>query len=503
MKIDVVDETHWREAMVRRTGSGSGDTRLASAVLKVMQSSGIGVPIDAAYDFTAWLGDRDRGKRLWRELFYSVFKELDLTSLGISMQAVQTALRNAPFEAVRLFLLPVTHRVLSKLGQNMLLSVHSGNGAVSDDAYRKYASDFDDKFLELINHQSQEEKDDQQEAKAWRESLGLALVQFARSPDDVVDDAMSHDVLGACLFLSALEPVIPQTRDKLPEFSVRIGTVRKSARYNSDGVTGIRHASPSEDPSMMVPSQLVYPFIFLTERIENEGFTAFDRPPPLPQKAQLLLVAFPINLKESPAVSVLRAAWWRACRQVEAALIQASVTLSFCWLSETRGRVGRDSIVRCPSFDDRFVSLSSHRNYLGSFPKVFAPFLAGTRPLSDFGNAVNPPQKRAPLETSLTDNDVILPIDKRNMLKLYLMSVRQGDASESDDLNDHIQALNPGTAARGHIRIAQGEKEGETWIIYDDEDPVVFSSAFEDRKAAVTSIQEKMIERMMQVHSHG
>jgi len=269
-------------AQQRRTGPAK---RLGFAVLRLAQSSGLAVPVETAFEFADWLLGAGGVAEEWDQIFPPSL----LRNEGLGVAKLADRLAAQPFHAVRLVFFPVMARVQDIVAAGQFLTARNaadgpafaGHDAQLTAAYRATLSD-------LLQGKAQGEKRqtrlDAAEVKAWRLAIGLRALQFLRLGEEWEDTAPECDVQAAEFFLGAsdIEPSEPLQQKADPQ--IRLATTRISHRFQSDGIEGIRHASPSEDPSAMLASQMVYPSAIMAERIANEGFVAYDRPPPLPEK---------------------------------------------------------------------------------------------------------------------------------------------------------------------------------------------------------------------------
>lgn len=381
MKTQLVAEPHWRSGLSGRAAERVlrklNRPGLARALLRLAQSSGLGLPPMMAVEFAAWLEGVGAEAGDWPQLFAAAMGGLDGRDVEAVGLRVEDGLRLAPYEAARLMLLPALRWALEQVGENLLLVNQA-------DLPRRATGEWDQWEARLRGALTDLATSSQEDHRGWRRAMAVRLVQWARRQDDArdlvdaeaPDEIAEMDVLAAQLFLTAARLNLPVPQDRALPKSMRLGAVRAPGRLQMDGVEGVRQAPPGADPAGMLPHQLAYPFEFMVESIMNEGFQAFDRPPPMPRDRRFLFAALAADLPFGPATSLLLAAWWLAGWQVETALRLHDAQMDFLWAPLRDGQLARGSVHRDARHGARPAPAEDASRQLLRFDTPGHPFLA-------------------------------------------------------------------------------------------------------------------------------
>lgn len=508
MKHEIMGASHWGPIINSRMQTAAQDSHLGLATLRLLHSNGLGLPVETAFSFAAWLQGRGTEGHYWANAFQQLFSGMDLRRMHCSVSMLERSLQKKPFQAVRLFLFPVVRRVLATIKTNLVFSTTDRQSNHAHGDYQNYAEAFQSILASLLPDTSQipTKTANDEGAVAWRRALALRLVQFTHlldDPDDHEEWSMP-DILAAEWFLAASRRQYASGPDRaLPQLA-REGTVRRSSRNQQGGIAGVRHASPGQDPSTMLQHQMVNAFEVLVEQIENEGFIAYDRPPPLPDKKRYIFVALSAEVKESPALSLTRAAWWLACQRLEVALCDQEMSIDFAWLPTAAGRPARGSFVRSPEKFSRIRSSDTSENYLARCPGLGAPFRVGQTRLPGqlLRSKVHWPSSA--IETlSEAGIQVVKKSDSR--VSVFILAVNEVKTDATHEAI-HIKQWRDefaGEAADDPViisaQIVSGSPESGQSIAFEAQDPVNVGADFEGGAGRTLEVADFLIEEMMKV----
>ena len=402
MKLTLLPETTWRQAEEARVMRRLLTDPLTRALLRLVQSSGLGAPPALVAEFADWLRGNLGAARSWDHLMRSILNSVNTRDLqgrggGVggrwSENELEQALRADPFAAARLLLFPTLRTVLSRTGENMLVVDQPGLAPPPPAELSRWQSRMRAELDQLAQAGSGGQASTRTRNHAWRQALAIRLFQWLNRGADVSDpadpalgigrggglvDGADHllrmDMQAAQLFLAATQLKVPVPRDQALPRDIRPGGVRASGRQQMEGVEGVRQAPPGSDPSTMLPHQMVYPFEILVDMMMNDGFLALDRPPPLPRERHFIFAALVQRQPQSPGLSLLRAAWWLACRQVEIGLRQHEAGMQMLWLPRSAGSHGAQATQRRALAGDQVRPTEPGSRYLMRFSQPGDPF---------------------------------------------------------------------------------------------------------------------------------
>lgn len=497
MKVSFVAQDAWQAALdaaqQRRAGPSK---RMGFAVLRLAQSSGLPVPVETAFEFADWLLGAGGVAEEWDQ----VFPPSLLRNEGLGIAKLSERLAAQPFHAVRLVFFPVMARVQEIMGAGQFLTARTaadgpafaGHDAQLTTAYRATLSD-------LLQSKAQSDKRPTQldagELKAWRLAIGLRTLQFLRLGEEWDDTAPECDFQAAEFFLGAgeIEPSEFWQQKSVPQ--IRLATTRTSHRFQSDGIEGIRHASPSEDPSAMLASQMVYPTAIMVERIANEGFVAYDRPPPLPEKHRYVFCALTRDQAETLALSATRAAFWRAAKEIESELANSSGELSFAWINVAQP----DTVtLHMPPIGFRAGFGQSALAWMQKFDGVGAPFWAGPSSLR-IGKKQDTewPEDIAGV---LTAAGLPVAASRERNLRLHISAVTDvGDVSVIAQWGEQVGALNPAVYEQQTVTIGHGNRR----ILVNEAESFELGSEFPEQCSSIATLSQAWLVSMRRVLAHG
>lgn len=504
MKHEVMGAAFWVPVIAQRHRAAAQNFGLEMAILRLLHSNGYGAPIETVFDFAAWLQRKGGAGQYWGNAFQQLFSGMDLRKTRSSVSMVERRMQDNPFQAVRLLLLPAVQRVLAKTGKNILLSTSDHTSPHTKGDYQKYSDAFQATLATLLPENSENPltKANDESTVAWRRAMILRLIQYTHL-EDLSEDPGGQclpDILAAELFLAAERLQVASRPDKAIPQLAQEGTVRRSSRYQQDGITGIRHASPGEDPSSMLQHQMVNAFEVLVEQIENEGFIAYDRPPPLPEKRRFVFAALGADIAEGRGLSLLRAAWWLACQRVETILCEQDSKIDFAWLQTTNGLSGRGNFVRSPEKFMRMRPSDTGARYLAQCEGLGAPFRAGQLKTAS-SDKHGPPLWPDSVVDFLRDEGIQVTSQKEMRVAAMILTVQ---GATGDSTAGHLSAWRDEIAGQG------GEKpvvlsaiinaaQGEHTLAFEADEPMPVSADFEDSAQQAVEIANRLIEEMMKV----
>ncbi len=506
MKHEVMGAPHWGPVIAQRQRASVLETGLGFAVLRLLHSNGYGVPVETAFDFAAWLQRRDADGHFWGNAFQQLFAGMDLRGMHSSVSLLERRMRENPFQAVRLLLLPAAGRVMGRIQKNILFSTTDRCGPHSKGDYQKYAEEFQAELAKILPENSLDPltKANDESTKAWRRALALRLVQYAHLPEipEDPDGRSLPDIFAAELFLAATRQQFSSGPDKAVPQLAQEGTVRRSSRQQQDGITGIRHASPGEDPSSMLQHQMVNAFDVLVEQIENEGFIAYDRPPPLPEKRRFVFAALGADIADSRGLSLLRAAWWLACSRMEIMLCEQDAGLDFAWLQSANGVAGRGGFVRSPQKFARIRPDDTSAHYLARCAGLGAPFRAGRTKVPGAMSAASP-RWPASVVRLLGDEGIRVSDRKQTQVAVLMLSIQEL-AGRGDRHEDHLQVWREDLIVHGveapHILSAVIDSSEDTQSVsLDAGENILVCDDFEGCAQQTLEIANFFIDEMMKV----
>jgi len=504
LKHEVMGAAFWAPVIAQRRRAGGVNFGLEMAILRLLHSNGYGAPIETVFDFAAWLQRKGSAGRYWENAFQQLFSGLDLQKMRSSVSMVERRMRGNPFQAVRLFLLPVVQRVLAKTENNILLSRSDKTSHHSKGDYRKYCDAFQAALAMLLpeNSENPATKVNDESTVAWRRAMILRLIQYTHLGELSEDPGGSclPDTLAAELFLAAERLQVASRPDKAVPLLAREGTVRRSSRFQQDGIAGIRHASPGEDPSSMLQHQMVNAFEVLVEQVENEGFIAYDRPPPLPEKRCFVFAALGADMAEGRGLSLLRAAWWLACQRAEMILCEQDSRVDFAWLQTTNGLSGRGSFVRSPEKFMRMRPGDSGMRYLAQCEGLGAPFRAG-RMKTALSEGRTKPLWPDYLVDFLRDEGLQVIGDRGMQVASMILSVQEATGDSPDG---HASAWRDEITGQGGempvvLSVNINAEQGRHRLAFGAEEPVLVCDDFEEAAQQAVEIANRLIEEMMKV----
>ncbi len=505
-------------ATLAECGRGTDiDRNAALALLRLAHSSGFGVPIGLCFEFTGWIAGQPTQDRFWDGVFRAILAER-LGGRAIATKAdVLARLRRSPFDAISVFFFPVISHVLSCCDSNVLYVDGASSGAdnvgrvheihltnferilseISEEPGGAFAKDAPG-VAELADKEPSAKRADRH--SAFKLSMALQLAQFAGHPARPKDHAEPVDQQAASLFAAACAEFTMQRPRWTAHIQPASSKIRQIARMRIDGARGVRHASPSEDPSSMIPSQLVYPFEFLVERIENEGFLAFDRPPPVPPNQTLVFLAMPEGFADTPGLSVLRAAWWMLGQCAHSFLDSNRTRLHLLWMSRFAGFPGRDTVTwSSDAMSNRRSANAPLADFIASFQNQGAPFLLSL----NSGAAGNSPARGVgePLFQSLLNHDVDVAIDAKNKTRVLALA---GSTIESnlDRLREEILALDANSYAVVDFALTK-DSRGQEKISLANRDAQIVPNDFGEQVALVHRLVEALLREFHEVWTHG
>jgi len=504
LKHEVMGATFWTPVIAQRRRAGAANFDLEMAILRLLHSNGYGAPIETVFDFAAWLQRKGSAGQYWENAFQQLFSGMDLRKIRSSVSMVERRMRENPFQAVRLFLLPVVQRVLAKTEKNILLSRSDKTSHHNKGDYQKYSDAFQATLATLLpeSNEPPATKVNDESTVAWRRAMILRLIQYTHLEDLSEDPGgpCLPDMLAAELFLAAERLQVASRPDKAIPRLAREGTVRRSSRYQQDGIAGIRHASPGEDPSSMLQHQMVNAFEVLVEQIENEGFIAYDRPPPLPEKRCFMFAALAADMAEGRGLSLLRAAWWLACQWAEMILCEQDSRVDFAWLQTTNGFSGRGSFVRSPEKFMRMRPGDTGARYLAQCEGIGAPFRAG-RQKTALSEGRTRPLCPDNLVGLLRDEGLQVIGDGGMQVAAMILSVQEATGDRADE---HTSVWRDEITGQGGemplvLSVTINAAQGRHRLAFGAEEPVLVCDDFEEAAQQAVKIANRLIEEMMKV----
>lgn len=498
MKVSLLAREAWQPDLKARQRRGGHDNGYAA--LRLCHSSGLGVPVETAYEFADWLNGAGSGSEQWDRLF----PEGLLRTEGMSISALIESMAQHPFHATRLLLFPVAARAQAVLDHTVFMTSYGqGYGEGITAAAPEHNVAFRDTVAALLGGGEDASAANvalpaKNELKAWRLSIGLRALQFLRDPSRWDSGLAEPDLLASELFLGAaqLEAADPARRSAVPQ--LQLASTRVSHRFQSDGIEGLRHAGPSEDPSSMLQSQMVYPVEVLAQRIANEGFVAFDRPPHLPERHRYVFCVLADLSIQTARMSVAQAAFWKAARDIEGELASSSGDLSFLWVPLW---APEDNVSHTPAAGERMIRGRPAKDWLQQFEDEGAPF----RVLPE--KWVTQQHQPADFAGSLADNVIMTDVapehDPESVLHLHVsvLADRQESLEEPgiSTLHDEISAFASGHQGQAEVFLpADGDQ-----IIFDGEETFKINTAFEDRCAIVLSLSRCWLASMRRIILDG
>ena len=249
----------------------------------------------------------------------------------------------------------------------------------------------------------------------------------------------------------------------------------------------------------MIPSQLVYPFRFLVERVENEGFLSFDRPPPMPPNQNILLVTAVEGFGDTPGLAVLRAAWWLFSYVTHTRLSAENTKLHLVWASRFQGYSGRDTVA-WSSGDTAFSGRPSGlAGFLTSFLDVGAPFFLS---MSTGDDPAGPDRRQGePLPQTLTQHNVNLIKTKQTNTRVFGL---YGSALNNglQHLKEELLALDADVHVLVDVTLAQDENGAQS-IALAQREPLAVPADFEGRVTQVSELVKFLISEQDRIWSHG
>ncbi len=213
-------------------------------------------------------------------------------------------------EAIRRLLAPLVNAVCKDLVPNIIFggdgfpgSATPGNEPLD---YDKHVTTFDDRLLQhaATLSPSPGQADGGERRLSW---VMLAMIDLVRRRTA----SGRLDELALRLFFEAEWPAPQGNALVVPQGQIASRSVtRAGIRPQQDGVVGVRRSRSVEDLAAILPGQLSAPLPILAQRLLDEGFAVYDRPPPRQEPNNLLAVMLAPDPAECRGLSILRAAWW-------------------------------------------------------------------------------------------------------------------------------------------------------------------------------------------------
>jgi hypothetical protein len=285
------------------------------------------------------------------------------------------------------------------------------------------------------------------------------------------------DAQGLELFASAPEPAIAElerVRNAGPP--ARTSLHRGDIRPQQDGITGHRKTTSFEELAAMDVGFLIGPKPLVAQRLFEEGFVVFDRPPPQDKPEAILLIALAPEATESVALSVARAAWWLAAlHAVQRLRDRRFERVDVVWTQSAHGRTcggarlaleptpaeGKGSAFSTPELSRvRLLEMVTR-------DPVLSPFRRGRTPIG--GSPHSPAQDvSSGLEALLPaeGDQVALGVDRAAWIDVaayetvYVLGLSPEcfDAPiESGDLRDELEARSSGLYGAGMVRYGRSQ----------------------------------------------
>lgn len=480
MKVEVVDASVWAPELREQKRRLSGPD-LGTPFLNLCHSSGLAVPVKVPYDFADWLNGGGFAFSTWDHLLPDPM----LGRAGLTRaQALATLLRD-PFHAARLALFPACAHVQAQSETIQIFHKTGRRSPISEQQSR-----FDRRLEHLLTSEDII-------AQGHRTAIALRLIQYVSNEETRSDAVPAPDTHAAALFLAASNTGQSQATTQKIDPSPEDANTRISHRLQSDGIEGIRHASPTEDPSLMVPSQLVYPGALMLEKILNEGFTAYDRPPPLPEQHQYYFAASVLFSKEEPILSQARAAFWLAARSIERDFAYAPVRLTFAWRASEAGRY---DVLHHSSMRSRNAARRSAVAWLQGFVNEAAPFWSG--PAAFVGQTGSADTRLPDAETLLNPALALRSPDDERSLRTHVTIVSPLGQKLTDGARSTCTAQMQGLGADRYALAELTLNSDESRFALDGRWTDPHTDSFDDQVRAVQTLSQywrasfkKVIER--------
>lgn len=305
MKILSVPQTIWRPVLNRAVTSAGKVAAVGYAGLRSSQAEGSGLPIGLAFSYAEWSRGSHRDLALWQPAAGYI--------AGLAqrpVQALQEWCRSNPSLAIKAWLLPAARLVSQRLGRTAVYVTRETLPTDIDEAeYQGYQAAFEKALHETWIDDS---------TRVARLAIATQIIQQwrlprTRGPIEVPPTAaICEDSDAFELFLAAPLRPTSATNDTPRADLTHVSETRAGRKPQQDGVVGVRRASPGEDPSAMLVSEWALPDALMIDRLTNEGFLAYDRPPTAELPRNILLLLVSLNIVDAIPASIARAAWWLA-----------------------------------------------------------------------------------------------------------------------------------------------------------------------------------------------